>query len=80
MKIVWNKFYLLITFLFGIMEIFAKNDKDKGNGPPTPSPTGKPPSPPGLPIDDNIYCLLIAAVLLGIYIVYKYEIKRKSLT
>ncbi|WP_418264261.1 hypothetical protein [Flavobacterium faecale] len=79
MRVALNKFYPLIAFLIGIMEIFAKNDKDKGKGPPTPSPTGRPPSPPGLPIDEGLYWLFLIAILLGIYYIYKYEIKRKSL-
>ncbi|WP_366185363.1 hypothetical protein [Flavobacterium ovatum] len=79
MKIVLNKLFLLITFLFGIMEIFAKNDKNKGNAPPTPSLTGKPPSPPGLPIDDHIFWLIIISIILGFYVIYKYNQNTKPM-
>jgi hypothetical protein len=81
MKIVLHKLYPLITFLFGIMEIFANNDKNNGNAPPTPSLTGKKPipPPPGLPIDDHIIWLIILAILLGIYVIYQYNQKIKPM-
>jgi hypothetical protein len=73
MKIESNKFYFLIIFLFGIMSAFAQT-------PPVPSPTGRrrPPPPPGLPIDENVFILIIIAVLFGIYIIYDFKLKTKT--
>jgi hypothetical protein len=74
MKIESNKFYFLAFSLFGIMNIFAAD-------PPTPSPFGRrrlPPPPPGLPIDENIFILMIIAILFGIYIIYSFKLKTKT--
>jgi len=43
----------------------------------TPPPPQPPTGPPGLPIDGNLYVLIIAAVLYGIYKAYK--LKRNSI-
>jgi hypothetical protein len=77
MKVVSDKFFLLLVFLLGTMYAFAGNP----DGPPVPSPTGKkkPPPPPGLPIDENIMILVVIALLFGIYIIYKQSVKRKDL-
>ncbi|GIZ07916.1 hypothetical protein FUMI01_06430 [Flavobacterium sp. UMI-01] len=61
------------------MEMLAKNDKDKSKNPPEPSPTGRPPSPPGLPIDEHILWLILLAVLLGFYVIYKYKQNEKPI-
>jgi hypothetical protein len=59
--------------LIGISNAFA--------GPHPPPPNGKkPPPPPGLPIDENLFIVLILAVLFGIYIIYKYQLKTKTPT
>jgi hypothetical protein len=77
MKVVSDKFFLLLVFLLGTMYAFAGN----ADGPPAPSPTGKkkPPPPPGLPIDENIMILVVIAILFGMYIIYKHSVKRKDL-
>jgi hypothetical protein len=61
-----------MIYLFGIFNTFA--------APHPPPPNGKkPPPPPGLPIDDNLFILLLVAILLGIYIIYKYhKLKTKT--
>ncbi|NDP28452.1 MAG: hypothetical protein GZ087_13665 [Flavobacterium sp.] len=62
-----------MIYLFGIFSTFAV--------PHPPAPTGKkPPPPPGLPIDDNLFILSIIAVLFGVYIIYKYQLKTKTPT
>lgn len=69
MRIVSNKYFVLIVFLFGSMGIVAQ-------GPSGPNP----PPPPGeiLPIDDNLYVLLGGALLLGVYVIYKNKLKTKT--
>lgn len=71
MKIISNKFFILISFLFGFMDCIAK-----GGGPPTPF--GKRPPPPGLPIDKELFVLLIIAVLFGIYIIHTRQLYKKT--
>jgi hypothetical protein len=44
-------------------------------GPPAPAP---PPPPPGLLIDENIFILFSLAILSGIYIIYKNNLKTKN--
>jgi hypothetical protein len=44
--------------------------------PPAPAPP--PPPPPGLPVDENIFILFSAAILLGTYIIYKNNLKTKN--
>ncbi|MCW2119137.1 hypothetical protein [Flavobacterium sp. 7A] len=46
------------------------------SGPPSPR---RPPPPPGLPIDDGILFLGIAALTYGTHTIYNYTKKRKSL-
>ncbi|HWS60675.1 MAG TPA: hypothetical protein VN182_07065 [Flavobacterium sp.] len=67
MKIIANKFLITLICLLGISNLFAK--------PHPPTPFKKPPPPPGLSIDENLYILLLIAILFGIYIIYKYTIK-----
>lgn len=58
--------YLLIALIVGTLGMTAQ--------PPAPLPP-----PPGLPIDDGLLFLGIAAITYGIYTIYKYTKKRKSL-
>ena len=75
MTIKLNKLYFILIFLFGIVDLFAGPG---GSGPPAPT-AKKPPPPPGLTIDDN-GSLLILAMLLGIYFIYRYKQKTKTPT
>ena len=75
MKNILKKFLILAFILFGKLDVFAKPN------PPAPAVVAKttagPIVPPGIPIDDNVFYLLIAGLILGIYIVYKYQYKKK---
>jgi hypothetical protein len=68
MKIIEKSAFIIIICILGIENVFAV--------PHPPSPTGKkPPPPPGLPIDEGVYLMLIMAVFLGIYIIYNHNLK-----
>lgn len=69
MRIVSNKYFVLIVFLFGSMGIVAQGP----SGPKFPPPPGE-----ILPIDDNLYVLLGGALLLGVYVIYKNKLKTKT--
>jgi hypothetical protein len=81
MKTLPNKFYLFIAFLFGTLDGIAGS----GPKPPPPPPNAKatatmfgPPPPEGLPIDENIFILIIIALIFGIYIIYGHRLKTKT--
>ena len=69
---------IAIVFLLGIVNVFA------ASAPPTPASTAKsagvagPDPQPDLPIDSNLSFLVIAALLLGIYVIYKHRLNRKA--
>jgi hypothetical protein len=71
MKYIANKLLTTLTCLIGISNTFAKPN-------PPPPNFKKPPPPPGLPIDENLYILLLIAVLFGIYIIYRHNLKTKT--
>lgn len=71
MKTIANNIFFVTIYLLGVTNAFA--------APHPPSPGGKkPPPPPGLPIDENITFLLIMAILFGIYMIYRYQLKTKA--
>ena len=72
MKITKKILLTVLMFLYGVLDMFCKTD----DPPPPPAP----PPPPGLPIDENIYMLLIVALFLGIYIIYNNKLKTKTPT
>jgi hypothetical protein len=73
MKVIKRIFFTIILFLLGVFNAIA-------DGPPAPSPTGKRRliPPPGLPIDDHVFLLLMFGALFGIYSIYKFRIKAKT--
>jgi hypothetical protein len=67
MKVI-NKITIAIFVLLGNLSVFAQ--------PPGPGPG--PPEPPA-PIDGNaLLVLILAAVLLGLYVIYKHKLKTKA--
>ena len=77
MKAILNKFLVFTFFLFGILNGMAKAT------PPAPSSkiaVDDPfaPPPPGLPINEDLFYLLILAVIFGIYIIYSRKIDNKT--
>jgi hypothetical protein len=72
MKFFKSVFFTLMIFVLGMINAFAAN-------PAPPSPAGKRvPPPPGLPIDENIWTMMLVALLFGIYIIYNFKIKQKT--
>jgi len=71
MKTIASKFIFVTLYLLGVTIAFAA---------PKPPPPNykKPPSPPGLPIDENISVLVIMALLFGIYMIYRHQLKTKA--
>lgn len=57
-----KKCFASILLLFSVLHTYAQTG---GPMPPPPPPTG-PPIPPGLPIDNHIIFLIVAALVLGI--------------
>jgi hypothetical protein len=79
MKTVLNRFYFIFIPLFGIMDVFAGKGPSTGPPAPTAKSAADPTPPPGLlPIDENIFILMIIAVLFGIYIIYNFKFKTKT--
>jgi hypothetical protein len=75
MKRLLSSFFTLFIFLLVIYGSYAGNSIN----PPSPNPTGKKPPPPkGLSIDEDVFILFIIAILLGIYIIYKNNLKAKN--
>ena len=68
MKIVLNRFFFIILTVFYFNPCLA-------NGPTPPQPIPVP--PPGLPIDDGIYILIIAAIIYGLYATNQNKIKKR---
>ncbi len=71
MKTIADKLFFVIIYLLGVTIAFAAPN------PPSPG-SKKPPSPPGLPIDENLSVLIAMAILFGIYIIYSYQSKTKA--
>lgn len=71
MKIILNKFLIVVLFLFSAV-VNAQDLPVPCTGPNCP------PVAPDLPIDDNLIILLLIGILFGIYSIHKYKIKTKA--
>jgi hypothetical protein len=71
MKYIKSKFFLTLLFLFlGLVTCLA--------APPLPEPgDDENPGHPDMPIDQNLYILLIIALLYGAYILYRHKLNKK---
>lgn len=69
MKTIANKLVLVMFYLLGIITTFAQTP---------PQPDGPDPPPPGEPIDEHIFILILLGILLGIYIIYRHKLKTKA--
>jgi len=84
MKIVSKRFLLTILLVLFRTAVFPQADPNCPCGPYVGSGDGDPPPPPGLcnpcpvPIDESIMILVVIAVLFGVYIIYKNNLKTKS--
>ncbi|MEZ7499130.1 hypothetical protein QO200_10290 [Flavobacterium sp. Arc3] len=78
MKDLQNKYYFFVFFLFGMLRAFADGVSPPPPDDPVVTADGLPPPPPGFAIDENIFMLLSIAILFGIYIIYKNNLKTKS--
>jgi len=76
MKIVKNFILVCFITLINISSVLAKQ------APPEPLANGRasalPPEPPGAPIDQNLIVLTLAALLFGIYSIYRYNLNKKA--
>lgn len=78
MKRLPGKFFILFIFLIGMCNGYAGDSIEEGPPEPPASLDATPPPPPGLSINENIYILFSVALLFGIYIIYKNNLKVKS--
>ena len=71
MKTMAIKFLITIIYLLGVTIVFA--------APHPPSPGfKKPPSPPGLSINEDIFIIFIIALLYGLYAIFRHKLKVKT--
>lgn len=79
MRMITNKSYAMFLFLFGIASAIAGTVPASG----PPAPTGKTnatlPPPPGAPIDDYLFVLVVLGVIFAFYTIYKHQIKTKPI-
>lgn len=77
MKIISQRFLIVVLVLLGSIGAFAAPAPP---APPVRQGVGVPPPPPDppLPIDENLMFLFVAALLFGIYSIYKYRLKQKT--
>lgn len=73
MKIIIHRFFAIWMCLLSVSVAFAGSPK-----PPAPNQKTALPPPPGQPIDENIYLMLFLAVLFGLYMIYRYQLNKKT--
>ncbi len=71
MKIVPNKTILALVAMF----LCFLAQASPSNPPPPPTP---PPPPPGLPLDQGLVFLVLAAIIYGIYKIIQNQNSKKS--
>lgn len=59
----------MISFIYAVF-IYALQAVTDNQGPPPPANNGDPEGPQ-LPIDDNIWILIILGLLFGVYVIFK---------
>ncbi len=69
-----KKLYSILFIVFSIPTIVAQDGSPGGPPIPTELP-GPSQTPPHLPIDTNLFILVLAAVALGIYVVKSKKLK-----
>ena len=69
MKVIKTVFFTFFLILINVYSAFAT---------PEPDPGDPPLEPPGSPIDSYLLVLIIAALLLGMVVIYRNKIKRAS--
>ncbi|TCN53843.1 hypothetical protein [Flavobacterium circumlabens] len=69
-----------IFFVFFITLISVSSVTAGTNAPPKPvmAKSAATPKPPGVPIDQSLTFLIMAALLFGTYTLYQYNLKRKA--
>lgn len=67
MKVIKTVFFTFFLILINVYSVLA-----------TPEPDPGPPEPPGGPIDSYLLVLIIAALVLGMVVIYKNKIKKAS--
>lgn len=69
---------IMFKNFLGWVSLLATSVTYAENFPPTPSPSGAPPPPVGLPIDGYVIPGLVIALIVGV--IFKVKIKSKSVT
>jgi hypothetical protein len=83
MKIIAKRFLLTGLLLLFWTQVFAEGPdicpcgEDKGNGSDPPPPPGQC-LPCPIPIDESVMVLVVVALVFGLYIVHKNNLKAKN--
>lgn len=68
---------MAIVALFGVISVFSAPAPP---APPIQKAAGIPPPPgdPPLPINEDLVFLIVAALIFGMYTIYKHKLKQKT--